>query len=1296
VTGPVSFAILGPLEVRVGEQVVRVRGVRPQAVLAALLLRPAGASADELIDLIWGEDPTPSAKTAVQVQVSKLRKLFAQVGVGEILGSIPGGYRLEVDPDHLDVSRFDRLVADGRRALADGDPARAAGAFEAARSLWRGPPLTGIELAGLPPGETTELETRAEDLGALRIEADLALGNYREAAAEAEALAAARPLDERAAVLAATALAGAGRASDALAVISGLRRSLSTEFGIEPGPAIAALEHAILAADPSVVLSEDDEDGTTVREGRRSISVVTARAVVTGSDPELRRAAGAALVATAAAAAEEFGGEVLDAPVGRLLLAFGLREAHEDDAVRATRAASAFAEKGHRVGVATGEVLAVERGEERTLLSTDPIDLADELARRARPGEVLLDQGTVRLARGAVGTEPTEIVLLDDLGAPGTAFRLSSIPSGTTGPRVSAPLVGREEELGILRETLARTVRDRTVRLVTVIGPAGIGKSRLLAEFLVDAGLGRTEATLGGGLDLTSVVPAAACPVGRCPPYGHDVTYWPVAEVIRDLAQIAESDSARMARTRLGEMLAKEEDRDFLVEQVASVLGIADADPAPDELFWAIRRFLEAAAAERPLVVTIEDAHWAQETLLDLLEYVAGTARDVPLLLVANARPELVERRPSWGGGRVEGVNLWLDPLSDPSTAALLGRLLGSTSLAPEVGDRLVGAAEGNPLFLEELVQMLVDDGYLRSEEGTWVAAPGVDLGDVPLPPTVRALLDARLDRLPPGSRAALEAAAVVGRDFTFQDLRDLRPDEDPDELLESLGDLTTRDLIELRRVTRGSGRAYRFRHILLRDAAYNASSKSARARDHERYGDALGLGSGDRVGEVEEVLGYHLEAALRLRRELGGEPDHILSLGRRAAFRLGSAGRRALGRDDMAAAASLCGRALDCLRADDARIAELAWLRSIALHHLGRFDEARAAIDLGLRVAESTKTADPAMAWRLRLQAASIGVYEDPSSHPSDEILRLGRDAIAAFEASDDAGGLSFAYRMLGEALAWVGRFEEASEAYRHHLEYLGIADDPAALPAPTVVTSLHGTMPLGVFIETVREVLDAKPRRPPEALMRLGLALAMAGDAEAAHEILDEGIQRAREVGGEFRLSDANVHLGAALLYLGDDDGARAALEEATQTLARIGEQGVRSTGLALLAGAYHRLGRDDEAMAATLESEAITAEDDPASRMAWRGVRAKVLAGRGDLDEALRLAREAVEVADGTELLAMAGQAHLDLAAVLEAAGEPSAAQDQRRIATELFDRKGVEAELARLRVDPLSEPPPALGR
>ena len=391
---------------------------------------------------------------------------------------------------------------------------------------------------------------------------------------------------------------------------------------------------------------------------------------------------------------------------------------------------------------------------------------------------------------------------------------------------------------------------DRNPHLVTLVAPPGVGKSRLVAEFAA----ARAE-------DATVLV-------GRCLAYGEGITYWPIREIVYGAAGITERDAPEVARTKIEALLAAERDADVLGRRVASAIGLSTEPAAQEELFWAIRRLLESVARRRPLLLVLEDLHWAEPTLLDLVEYALDLATDVPVLVLATARPELLETRPGWGGGRSSATLIRLEPLGPDAASELLAGLAGGSAIPESLAIRILSAAEGTPLYVEEYVGLLRDEGPLH-ETTTAAGRCAATSPALVVPPTVQALLAVRLDGLPAPERTLAERASVVGRSFESAMLGDLDLGLSTD-LGRRLLALVRKEVLRPDRAVLTSGDAFRFRHILIRDAAYEALPKSERAVLHERFADWLERVVGERLTEYEEIVGYHLEAAHRYRIELG------------------------------------------------------------------------------------------------------------------------------------------------------------------------------------------------------------------------------------------------------------------------------------------------------------------------------------------------------------------------------------------------------------------------------------------
>ena len=658
-----------------------------------------------------------------------------------------------------------------------------------------------------------------------------------------------------------------------------------------------------------------------------------------------------------------------------VMAVFGVPAVREDDALRAVRAAAglrvALAELNEeldrhfgvtleaRTGVNTGEVIAGHRSRGDGFVSGDTVNVAARLEQAAPPGEILIGEQTLELVREAVTVEALPPLELKGKAQRVPAFRLVDVDIATrsTGPGFSAPLVGREHELQHLHAAFERAVDRRGCELLTIVGPAGIGKSRLAREFA------------------ESVRESATVAVGRCLSYGEGLTFWPLREVVTALVGDAERESGHDVQSGLLRLLEDGDEAVVVADRVAGALGWSESAADPPGTFWAVRELLVATAAERPLVIVLEDIHWAEPILLDLIEHLARTLDGVPVLIVALTRGDLLEVRPGFGG---DAPRLVLQALTGEDSKRLVKHLLADDAVAADFADYVFARAEGNPLFVAELVRMLAEDGQLeRSNAGLSAVRSSL----LALPPTIHALLAARMDRLEPGERAAAEAGAVVGRSFGRGALLELIDDGGRPELDAHLDALVGKQLIEADGGRPAGEPTFSFSHVLVRDVAYQGMLKARRADLHARYADWVEREAGERAGEHDEMLGYHLERAHRYRCELGTLDERGRELGARAARRLGSAGARALARGDTRAAVSLLERAVLLLDGDDPARRELTIKLSIALAETGQLTR----VDALLRERVDTD----------RCRAAVVVVH-DPTGRqrvvPLGQELRIGR----------------------------------------------------------------------------------------------------------------------------------------------------------------------------------------------------------------------------------------------------------------------------------------------------------------
>ena len=642
-------------------------------------------------------------------------------------------------------------------------------------------------------------------------------------------------------------------------------------------------------------------------------------------------------------------GGVVEKFIGDAVMAvFGVPRLHEDDALRAVRAAedmrralgelNAELESRYQVrleartGVNTGEVLAADPAAPSAAVMGDAVNVAARLEQAAEPGQILLGETTFRLVRDMVDVERGPMLTLKGKSEPAQVYRLLSIdPVHASAPRMGSPLVGRADELGLLSRAFREAVDGATAIRFALLGPAGIGKSRTAMEFA--DGLGEEARVLHG----------------RCLPYGEGITFWAARDIVKQAFGIGETDSAEQVRERIRAVVPDGPEAALLADGVAELLGLSEARVGMEETFWAVRRLLEHAAATGPLVLVLDDIHWAEPAFLDLIDYLVGWSEGAPILFLCLGRPELLDARPSWRRRTPREWTGTLEPLSADESATLLTNLMGRGEMTAGVRTRILEAAEGNPLFVEEMLRMLADDDLLRQEEGRW--KPVRDLSDLAVPPTINALIGARLDRLGQGERAVTRRASVIGKVFWWGAVAELSTQEDRADVGSHLQTLVRKELIRPERSRVQGEDAFRFHHLLIRDAAYQGTPKAERADLHRRFAGWLERVAADRVGEYEEVIGYHLEQAVLYRAEL--EPaarERDRELAARAAERLASAGRRAFGRGDMSAAANLLGRAVALLAADEpARLALMPDLAE-ALTEIGDFTGADRVLDEAVR----------------------------------------------------------------------------------------------------------------------------------------------------------------------------------------------------------------------------------------------------------------------------------------------------------------------------------------------------------
>jgi class 3 adenylate cyclase/tetratricopeptide (TPR) repeat protein len=966
------------------------------------------------------------------------------------------------------------------------------------------------------------------------------------------------------------------------------------------------------------------------REQRKTVTVVFCD--ITGStqlgestDPEALRALLACYFERMKGIVEAHGGSVEKFIGDAVMAVFGVPVAHEDDALRACRAAvemrAAFSELGlaGRVGVNTGQVVT---GTEERLATGDAVNVAARLEQAGQPGEALIGIETLRLVRSAVEVGEKRLLELKGKSDPVAAYPLLAV-TGELERRLATRMVGRENELLRLRAVFDQAVRDHSCQLFTVLGSAGVGKSRLAAEFLA-------------GLEAQVVR-------GRCLSYGEGITYWPVVEILEQLDSLPAGDAARPLRSLRGEM-----------EEPGSA----------EEIAWAFRKLLEQEAQEQPLVCLLDDLHWGEQTLLDLVEHIADLSRESPILLLCIARSELLERRPSWGGGKWNATTVLLEPLDAAETETLLAELGG---VSDQLRERIVQVAEGNPLFVEEMLALVRDS---RARE-------------LDVPPTIQALLAARLDQLDAAERAVLECGSVEGRTFHRGAVAALTDGNGSVE--QRLLALVRKELVRPDRPQLPGDDAYRFRHLLIRDAAYDALPKAIRAELHERFADWLAGRIGERQAEYEAVLGHHLARAYSFRKELGVDE---LPLAERASRSLASAGRMAEARGDAAGAVNLFARAVELLPADAPERGELLIGIAHSAVPAGDLRQSSDAAQELIRLGQEQD--DRRLECVGRMQAMSVRSATDPTV-TMEEIQETSLAAIPILEEAGDDASLAHAFHLLGIAYHFDSRTEQHIEALEQALEHARKAGDTgheAEIMGWLGVAYCFGPTPVDQAqsrLAQMRAEAGAKSLLSVEGILLrfLGGLEGMRGEFDKARELFQQGLVILTDHGlGEWIAGQTQM-TGYTELLAGNYGAAEREFRFGYDEYERMGETGVRSMHAAMLAEALYEQGRDAEAERYVTVSREIAAPEDYTSQVGWRAISARLLARRGELDEAERIAREAIDlVLDRADSIATPS-AWSSLGEILVLAHKPEEAKQAFAHAIRLHEHKGNVAGVARTR-------------
>jgi predicted ATPase/class 3 adenylate cyclase len=977
---------------------------------------------------------------------------------------------------------------------------------------------------------------------------------------------------------------------------------------------------------------------------------------------------------------ERHGGTVEKYIGDAVMAVFGIPQLHEDDALRALRAAtdmrSALTALNDdlertvgvsittRTGVSTGEVFVSDASAGPAVVG-DAVNVAARLQQAAAPGDILIGRDTYQLVRGFVAVDEASSLVLKGKRVPVTAYRLVELARVSDRPLRAEPrLVGREAELRDVHAAFEGAVSEHSCRLLTVIGAAGAGKSRLAREFVA------------------TVEPEAIAVSGRCLPYGDGITFWPLAEAVRQLAGIDVDDPLDIARSKLDALLHGADDAALLFERVAAAAGLTDATAGIQETFWAIRRLLERAARKQPLVVIFDDLQWAESAFLDLLDYLLRSCDDAPILLLCLARNDLLEERSEWAARVPNATMLHLPPLAEDETATLIDDLLHGDDLPGALRDRIAEVGSGNPLFVVEMLQMLRDDGLLP------VAGSGGSTLEMTasstVPPTIRALVAARLDRLTAEERAVIHGAAVVGMLFSWGAVLDLVPEELRPRVGSILQSLVRRELIAPDRSAFVGEDAFGFHHLLIQETAYRGTPKEVRADLHGRFADRLELTVGDRIGENEEILAYHLEQAARYRVELGHLDESANTMIGRANRALGSVGRRALARGDMAAAANLLGRAYDVLPAGDQRRFELVPELGQVLMETGEIHRAEGLLTDA--VERAIAAGDRGLEAHARIVLLLLKESTDPE-HRSDEALAVLESVIPILDGLGDDLGLARAYRLLGDVHWARSRYAETDRALEQAIEHArkaGAEYEEAESLRLYAGSGLYGPAPVDAVVrrcEKIMEVAKGNPAAEAGAIRSLGVLHAMQGRIDEGRELVRESARILEDHGLKMRATFVSEAAGFIETLAGEHAEAERVLRAGHDEVTRLGDLGYQSTVAALVAHAICAQGRFDEAEMFCVSAREIGAEDDLATQVLWRSALAKIRAARGDHGEGLGLARAAVELAEQTDDTNMLADTLMDLAEVLSVAGDPMTVSDTLQRARELYLGKGNVVSAAR---------------
>jgi len=988
-------------------------------------------------------------------------------------------------------------------------------------------------------------------------------------------------------------------------------------------------------------------------------------------DPEAIRSVMDRYFAVMREVIERHGGTVEKFVGDAVMAVFGIPTVHEDDALRAVRAATEMRERlavlnedlerewsihiAIRTGVNTGEVIAGDSSTRETFVTGDTVNTAARLEQSAGAGEILIGETTYRLVRHAVEVEPVDPLTLKGKVESVPAFRLLGLSQeqAMRPIRQQGILVARERELAAIRASMREAIASRSCRLVTVIGSPGVGKSRLVEESVRDPDF----RVLRGG----------------CLSYGDGITFWPITQMIRQAARISDEDPPDEARARIRSLGLGRGERAAVDDRLFDLLGLGERSSGIEGTYLAVRTLVTWVADAGPLAIVIEDVHWAEPGLLQLIDHLVERT-DGSIVVIVTARPELTDRHPSWVEDAPSRTVIALEPLDVDGSADLIRSRVGE--LPVPLATVVVGAAGGNPLFVEELLSMLIDRGSLvRGPDGGWELVGDVD--ELAAPPSIAALIAARLDQLTSGDRSVAERAAVVGVEFDRQQVEALVDDGSVTGLDGSLAQLGRRDLIR----PRFALDSYEFRHALIRDEAYASMPKLLRADLHERFATWLEVWARERAGAYDEIVGHHLASAYDLLLELRPPGQRERGLARRAGERLALAGKRAWGRGDVASAAKLLDHASTLLPREHSTRVETLRLAGAALRDTGAVERSLSVLDEAVELAG--ELGDPSAEWLAicerfdtRRVLGSGGLGPDARSLTERRIPQL--------QTSGNHFGLAKAYRLLA-LIDWDElRFADSERACQMGVQHANLAEneaEAAEIAAGLALVDFYGPRPVAEGLargEALLRELSGNVRAQAFILGFLSGLEAMRGSFDRAHEKHRRSARMIEEAGIGRWSSSIPLNLAFIQDLAGDLNGA-------VETLAP--HVGSGSEDEIEIVALYCRLlcqaGRSAETLRIIERTGFADRANDVSIRVHGCLVTSHACRGLGRTADAVRFAEEAVELLRDRDDAHLVPEAWVCLGLAQIELGRFESGSRHLGEAANLYERKGNLILLGRTR-------------